>query len=54
VVANYRAAAPPDPHIPACWRSHCRDFTQGKGAPLVLAVLAEMEASPPASRIWAR
>lgn len=46
LVAQYRAAAPPGPDIAACWRNHCRDFTQGKGDPLVLAVLAAMERDP--------
>jgi len=46
LIEKYRAAAPPSPDIGACFRSHCRDFTQGKGDPLVLAVVTEMEADP--------
>lgn len=46
LIAKYRAAAPPGPDLAACWHSHCRDFTHGKGDPLVLAVLAEMEGDP--------
>jgi hypothetical protein len=46
LVAKYRAAAPPDRDIATCWRRHCRDFTRGKGDPLVLAVVTEMERKP--------
>jgi hypothetical protein len=43
---QYRAAAPPGPDVAACYRTHCRDFTQGKGDPVVFAVLSEMESDP--------
>jgi hypothetical protein len=46
LVDNYKKAAPPGPDIAACYRSHCRDFTQGKGDPIVLAVLNELESDP--------
>jgi hypothetical protein len=46
LAAHYRAAAPPGPDIAACYRAHCRDFTAGKGDPIVLAVVAEMERDP--------
>jgi len=46
LIENYRAAAPPGPDIAACFRTHCRDFTQGKGDPMVLAVVGEMERNP--------
>ena len=46
LVENYKKAAPPGPDIAACYRSHCRDFTQGKGDPLVIAVLDELEGDP--------
>jgi hypothetical protein len=46
LVDNYQKAAPPGPDIAACYRSHCRDFTQGKGDPMVLAVLTELEGDP--------
>jgi hypothetical protein len=46
LVRRYRAAAPPGQDIAACYRSQCRDFTQGKGDALVLAVRAEMAAEP--------
>jgi hypothetical protein len=46
LVDNYQKAAPPGPDIAACYRSHCRDFTQGKGDPMVLAVLNELEGDP--------
>jgi hypothetical protein len=43
LIENYKKSAPPGPDIATCYRSHCRDFTQGKGDPMVLAVLAELE-----------
>lgn len=43
LIEKYKKAAPPGPDIAACYRSHCRDFTQGKGDPMVVAVLAELE-----------
>lgn len=43
LIEHYKKSAPPGPDIAACYRSHCRDFTQGKGDPMVLAVLAELE-----------
>jgi hypothetical protein len=46
LIENYRAAAPPGPDVAACFRTHCRDFTQGKGDPMVLAVVGEMERDP--------
>jgi hypothetical protein len=46
LIEKYRQAAPPDPDIAECYRIHCRDFTQGKGDPMVLAVLGEMESDP--------
>ena len=46
LIENYRAAAPPGPDVAACFRTHCRDFTQGKGDPMVLAVVREMERDP--------
>jgi len=46
LIAKYQQAAPPGPDIAACYRGHCRDFTQGKGDPLVLAVVKEMERDP--------
>jgi hypothetical protein len=46
LIAQYRAAAPPGPDIAACYRTHCRDFTAGKGDAIVLAVVAEMELDP--------
>jgi hypothetical protein len=46
LIEKYRAAAPPGPDVAACYRTHCRDFTQGKGDPMVLAVVDEMERDP--------
>ena len=46
LIEKYRAEAPPGPDIAACFRTHCRDFTQGKGDPMVLAVVGEMERDP--------
>jgi hypothetical protein len=43
LIKKYKELAPPGPDIAACYRSHCRDFTRGKGDPMVLAVLAELE-----------
>lgn len=43
LIENYKKSAPPGPDIAACYRNHCRDFTQGKGDPMVLAVLSELE-----------
>jgi hypothetical protein len=46
LIEKYRAAAPPGPDIAACFRTHCRDFTQGKGDPMVVAVVGELERDP--------
>jgi len=46
LIEKYRAAAPPGPDVAACFRTHCRDFTQGKGDPMVSAIVGEMERDP--------
>jgi hypothetical protein len=46
LVDNYRKAAPPGPDIAACYKSHCRDFTAGKGDPMVIPVLDQLESDP--------
>jgi hypothetical protein len=46
LIAKYQRAAPPGPDLAACYRTHCRDFTQGKGDAMVLAVVTEMERDP--------
>jgi hypothetical protein len=43
LIKKYKELAPPGPDIAGCYRNHCPDFTQGKGDPMVLAVLAELE-----------